>query len=205
MIWLGPCYYGPQLWPLRTASQLAESSLDRLIPFIPQTAWIYQSIFLLLPISFFIQPERKSLKFSFGFCLLTFLCAGIFWVFPTEFPPPTSVTHDNWAYNHLIVSIDGRLNSFPSLHAALTIFAGLSILTIPGINRSIQWVLTLWIFALLCSTLTTKQHIIADFVGGVLAGTIIFKFATYPRGYRQKGIRTPHLTKANARTCNSQS
>ena len=171
LIWLGLFYYGPQWLPLKAPYELTPSVLDQAIPFIPQTAWIYQSLFLLLPLATFVQPDWVSLRrFALGFCLLVLTFSAIFWVFPTELLVPLPNADVSWGYDHLVREVDGRRNAFPSLHAALTTFAGTSILLVFRRRRSVFVLTALWMTALLISTLTTKQHICLDSLVGAIAG-----------------------------------
>jgi hypothetical protein len=182
LVWLGLFYYGPQWWPLFAPHELTPGPLDQSVPFLPGTAWIYQSLFLLLPISALIQPTQPAfVRFASGFCLLVFCFSAIFWLYPTELRAPASALPKGWAYTHLVAGVDGRRNAFPSLHAALTIYAGLPLVALCRKNSAITCGIVLWMLALLISTLTTKQHICADLFGGVTAG--LAATATYFRPY----------------------
>jgi membrane-associated phospholipid phosphatase len=180
LVWLGLLYYGPQWFPLRAPYTLEPSWLDGEIPFLPQTAWIYQSLFLLLPLAAWLQTNNESfVRFASGFCLLVLTFSAIFWFYPTELRAPTSQPHLNWGYAHLVAAVDGRRNAFPSLHAALTMFAGYSIARLRK-GTAVRIFFSLWIVALLISTLTTKQHIAVDVmvgaISGLLAGILSFRW-----------------------------
>ncbi len=175
LVWLGLLYYGPQWYPLRTPYELAPGFLDQAIPFLPQTAWIYQSLFLLLPLASLLQPDRTSFaRFVSGFCLLVLTFSAIFWLYPTELRAPVSHVPPGWGYEHLVAAVDGRRNAFPSLHAALTVYAGLSITRLSQGRTFASGAMTIWILALLISTLTTKQHICLDLLAGSGAGFAAF-------------------------------
>lgn len=173
LLWLGLFYYGPQWLPLKAPYELTPSSLDQAIPFIPQTAWIYQSLFFLLPLATFVQPDRRSLhRFALGFCLLVFTFSMVFWVFPTELLVPLPKAGLCWGYDHLVRAVDDRRNAFPSLHAALTTFAGVAILLMFRRQKLVFILTALWMAALLFSTLTTKQHICLDLLVGAAVGVV---------------------------------
>jgi hypothetical protein len=184
LVWLGLFYYGPQWWPLFAPHELAPTSLDQSVPFLPRTAWIYQSLFLLLPISALLQPTKRAfVRFASGFCLLVICFSAIFWLYPTELLAPNSTLPMDWAYTHLVAGVDGRRNAFPSLHAALTVYAGLPLVALCRKNDAVACGIVLWMLALLISTLTTKQHICADLFGGVTGG--LAATVTYFLGYTE--------------------
>jgi membrane-associated phospholipid phosphatase len=192
LIWLGLFYYGPQWWPLKAPYELTPSSLDQAIPFIPQTAWIYQSLFFLLPLATFVQPDRNSLlRFTGGFCLLVLTFATIFWVFPTELLVPLPDEGLSWGYDHLVRAVDGRRNAFPSLHASLTTFAGTSMILVFRKSRLVLVLTALWTTALLISTLTTKQHIFLDLLASAMTGLAAILTATYFGTYLKPGSMLP--------------
>jgi len=174
LVWLGLLYYGPQWYPLRAPLILEPSFLDHAIPFIPQTAWIYQSLFLLLPLAAWFQTNESFVRFASSFCLLVLIFSAIFWVFPSEIRGTWMQTTECWAYAHLVAAVDGPRNAFPSLHAALTVYAGLSLLRFFRANPAVCSSIILWVLALLISTLTTKQHICLDLVVGGLGGYLAF-------------------------------
>jgi hypothetical protein len=171
LVWLDLLYYGPQWWPLKKPCELIPGPVDRWIPFLPETAWIYQSLFLLLPVAALIQPTKlEFVRFAVGFCALVAFFSAIFWLYPTELRAPFSILPTSWGYDHLVAGLDGRRNAFPSLHAALTVYAGMSIVGLYRRSALVCGATILWMLMLLISTLTTKQHIFPDLLAGVSAG-----------------------------------
>jgi membrane-associated phospholipid phosphatase len=179
LIWLGLLYYGPQWWPLLAPQELFPSRFDEAIPFIPGTAWIYQSLFVLLPIAALAQSSSQEfLKFTVGFCGLVLCVSTVFWLYPTELRLSLP-SQSNWGYGHLIAAIDGRRNAFPSLHAALTTYAGIAIIRSGRQGKLLTLSVVIWMIALLLSTLTTKQHICLDVIVGTLSGSLASMFLYY--------------------------
>ena len=178
LLWLAIFYYGPQCFPLKPPFDLTPGLLDQAIPFLPDTAWIYQSLFLLLPLAAYLQPNREALlRFATGFCWMVLGFSACFWLWPTQLAEPVSHAGSNWAYQHLVKALDGPRNAFPSLHAALTVYAGTGIVSL---YRKQTWVvisILLWSGLLLLSTLTTKQHVLPDLLAGAAVGLVIAVFA----------------------------
>lgn len=180
LIWLGVFYYGSECFPIKPSHDLIASILDDRIPFLPETAWIYQSLFFLLPIALFVQPNKQYLvRFSVGFCLLVQTFALFFWLYPTALPNPIYCDPIPWGYRYLVMAVDVHKNVFPSLHAALCIYAGAWIISAKHKKKRIYLLVTIWIILLLGSTLTTKQHILIDVVVGAVAGLIYYILAVH--------------------------
>jgi len=180
-LWLDLLYYGPQWFQIRPAHELSGTSLDYQIPFLPETAWVYQSLFFLLPLALFVQPNKEHIaKFVSGFCLLVLTFSLFFWFYPTALPNPTYPDRIPWGYRYLVMAVDVHKNVFPSLHAALCVYAGVWIITLKHKKKWISSLVTLWIFLLLVSTLTTKQHILIDVVVGAITGLSFYMFTSAP-------------------------
>jgi membrane-associated phospholipid phosphatase len=80
-----------------------------------------------------------------------------------------------------LAGVDGRLNAFPSLHAALTVYAGMSIIALYRHSPLVCGSIILWMLLLLVSTLTTKQHVFVDIVAGVIGGIMVHYLPTQYR------------------------
>ena len=191
---VGGLYWMTQSYPRRIPTEMVPTHLDNAIPFLPATAWLYQSLFLAMPLTFFLLRDGREIRrFFWG---ITGLCVAanlIFILFPTTMIrpfPPTS-----WAYQHLILAIDGPGNAFPSLHAALGVFTFLCAWRTPG-ARWVRLVGIGWLMLLLISTLTTKQHVLMDLAGGVILGGLC-SIAAYSFGLNSGSwIAFPSMGKA---------
>jgi membrane-associated phospholipid phosphatase len=176
-VWLGLCYYGPKLIPNRKPIILEPTLWDRAIPFVPETAWIYQSLFLLLPLTYFSLSDQNQIRqFTLGFTSLVTIFALMFWMYPTEIVRPTVEEQQRSnIYQYLILNVDGPENAFPSLHAALTAFLGYNLhqrVKHVSYSHTFRTALLLWIMVLLFATLATKQHLWIDILVGAPAGFI---------------------------------
>jgi membrane-associated phospholipid phosphatase len=152
------------------------SSLDRLVPFIPQTVWIYLSLYLLMPIGPFLMQRRgELLGYASGIVLIGVIADVIFILWPSMSPRP-EVPVSNPAYRALI-SVDNSFHAFPSLHAAFAVYSAMcGIFVLRESARFQLWRPGLWVWAflILLATLTTKQHVLADILAGSTLGFMIF-------------------------------
>ena len=103
---------------------------------------------------------------------------------PVEGPRP-AVIPDHWGYQ-VLVSYDNKLNAFPSLHVALTVYTFLvgyellrEKLNLRGC-RFFALVAVGWTTLILYATLATKQHWAVDLPPGMIAAWGAYKWAWRP-------------------------
>ena len=159
-------YFGVQSLQLMRPMIVLPSSIDRLIPFIPWTIWIYISqIPLILSTAWLIKTPQLITKTYYRLAVASLISFLIFILIPTRIPREM---HIEGYLNRLLFSLlyasDADSNCFPSLHVSLAILA------FNGIRQSIQRNVAFywgWSTLILISTLTTKQHYCIDVVGGI--------------------------------------
>jgi membrane-associated phospholipid phosphatase len=180
LIVLNPLVYGPYLFLQHhhffQTTTMPLSVIDRLIPFMPQTVWIYLSIDILMPIGPLLMGQRRQLlRYATGIILIGLVADVVFLFWPTSCPRPDK-TGANALYQ-AVVSIDNSFHAFPSLHAAFAIYSALcGGMVVRELNASRTWqiVFWLWAFFILLATLTTKQHVLADIMAGSVLGLVAY-------------------------------
>jgi hypothetical protein len=166
---LAGCLPGPGL-------ALAETALDRAVPFDPRGVWLYLSFFLLVPAAYlFTDAARLTwLQRAMQACALV---AGILFVaFPSTLVYP-AVTGTGWseAALRLLIAHDSARNCLPSLHAALTVLAALALLDPKRPWRSSA--VLLWGCLILHSILQTRRHLAVDVSAGLMLGAMCAAWA----------------------------
>ncbi len=182
---LGFCvpYFGIQhlsLFPIRT---LQTTRLDDLVPFQPEWTWVYQSLYLFLPVLPFLARRRETLtRYAKGLLALSGVCFVIFLLFPVAGPRPHTASGN--ALYSLLVSYDAKTNAFPSLHAGLMaygLFFGWRLLKEePSASYLKPLFLALmlpWGAAILYATVATKQHYVIDLPFGVLLAWLAHRWS----------------------------
>jgi membrane-associated phospholipid phosphatase len=162
------------------AHQLRLTSVDQAIPFIPETVWIYNSDMILFPAAYLVSNSMTVLSrylYSFLFVLLISVAIFLFWptIYPRDlFPlPPTLDTWTAKTFNHLR-NVDTPANCLPSLHVSMSYLA--AFIYLDHQREKFAFFFT-WATLVALSTLTTKQHYLADVVTGfALAMTAYFIF-----------------------------
>jgi membrane-associated phospholipid phosphatase len=167
-------YFGIGRLPLHRSTELLRTSLDDAIPFWPWTAWcylpFYVGVFLLaiggLRRRALFDRTARSVVLVMIVGAICHLTIGAEYPRPVLRPPYSGLSATFMAW---VQSVDAPGNVFPSLHVAHTTM--LSILLIrdrPVLGRVALLLATL----LALSTLTTKQHFLADVVSGYVLAFI---------------------------------
>lgn len=171
-------YSGSQLISSHFYHYNFESSLDQAIPFLPWTIVLYYMAF---PYWYFgtIYIVRYDKDRAFRFLCADLLCEMValaFFLFlpSTNTRPVVDGTGlFDYAMRHMY-SVDPATNLFPSLHCLFSWILWLAIYNEPRISKFVKastFVLTIAIFI---STLTTKQHIIIDTIGGFAIASFFY-------------------------------
>src|SRR6185295_4493020 len=107
-------YFSVQRFPLFPPQPLPPTFLDRAIGFHPQAIYLYQSVYLLVPLFPFLAWTRQQLmQYALGFASLCLVCFLIFAFVPIAGPRPDGDT--GVAMFQLMTSYDGETNTIPSL------------------------------------------------------------------------------------------
>ena len=150
------------------------SSADALIPVLPWTVSIYFGCFLFWVLLYHrvsMLPRERSDRFFCANLLAKGFCFLLFVLLPTTNVRPALPGTTVWdALMRFLYRIDDPDNLFPSIHCMI------SWLCWVGVRRNrdvpVAWRASALVMAIaVClSTLTTRQHVLADVFGGVLLG-----------------------------------
>ncbi|QTD45433.1 phosphatase PAP2 family protein [Ottowia testudinis] len=156
------------------------SALDRAIPFWPASGWVYLAQFALLAAAFLSLPTAAARRrFIAAGWVMQALAIACFLGWPVRFPRELfNLPADTPAMHAQLVDwvrgADQPVNCLPSLHAAN------AVLCVAALARGAarRWWLALLPLALACivSTLTFKQHYVADVVAGLALGAAVSWF-----------------------------
>ncbi|HKP85717.1 MAG TPA: phosphatase PAP2 family protein [Blastocatellia bacterium] len=156
---------------LASPSPLPLLFIDRLIPFIGWTVWIYHTQFFILLFAVGALETSAGISrtlYSMGLASALSFC--VFFFYPTELPRPTVETGGLTAQAfQLLYAIDPATNCFPSLHVAL---AWLAALGVAEERARAGTFAVVWAALISLSTMTTKQHYFIDVMAGVLVAGV---------------------------------
>ena len=143
--------------------------IDDRIPFIPWTGLIYWSYYGLFIGAVFAMRKTLFTRVWVGVlvCNLTSYIAYYFFCAHVPHPDISFVQPDwlNGMYRDFYM-LDGPGNTLPSLHCALSALLGWNI-------RKHNKLWLLWALLISLSTLTTKEHVFLDLIGGWLLAAVV--------------------------------
>jgi hypothetical protein len=179
---------------LHRSTVLLSTAFDRAVPLIPWTTWFYEPVYAAI---FFVGVIGFRSRFLYNRTLIC-VCANILvaalfhYLVRAEYPRPVlpSPAPDlSTAFLAFVYQIDPPGNVFPSLHVAHSFMITFLIsLDRPRLGRLMLVMSTL----LALSTLTTKQHFVAD-VGAGLAMAFTARAWAQRQLLRALAAAHPHL------------
>lgn len=187
-------FQGSRLFTQNTHHYTLSLPVDAAIPFLPWTISIYFGCFLFWFIMYRLisqLPRERANRFFCANHLGKVICLVIFLLFPTAIERPEVNGTTAWdTLMRFLYWIDDPDNLFPSLHCLI---AWLCWVGVRG-NReiSILWRISALILAILVclSTLTTRQHVMLDVLGGILLSEFCYQIC----GIRALWKLYAHLT-----------
>lgn len=156
---------------LRPATPLPLWAVDRFIPFIGWTVWIYHTQFFFLLVGVRALKSAANISrtlYSMGLASLISFC--VFFFYPTTLPRPSVEMEGLTAQAfRFLYSIDTDSNCFPSLHVALACLIALGVAAERAQFRASA---VIWAGLICLSTMTTKQHYFVDVIAGVCVAIV---------------------------------
>gem|GEM_PF-1722807 len=180
VLWIIVPYSLVQHLAIRPIYWVAPSSFDLSIPVNFYGLWFYLSFYGLLGLIGLGTEDRVYRRYLTSIFWTAFLSHLVFLFIPNGVTREAIDLDSAPAVYQWLVLADQPRNAFPSLHASLSILAGLACLTsqkFNGLTRTLVW---LWITGILWSTISLRQHYAFDLItGGGLAMIVWFLVGRY--------------------------
>ena len=164
-----------------------ELALDRLLPLAPIGALIYGALYaflIVLPV-FVVQQNEMIRRTVWAYLTVWSAAYTCFLLYPTIAPRPDKVTGDGFAVWGLqfLYDADPPYNCFPSIHVAHSF---VSALACHRVHRTVGLAAMSCASLVAIATLLTKQHYIADVIGGIVLA--VAAHAVWLRSYPRANI-----------------
>lgn len=184
LIWNVSVYWGARLiassWP---HSDLT-SELDHAVPFVPWTIVIYIGSYLFWVVNYILCAMQDAKSRSRLFCadmLAKFVCLIIFLAFPTTNVRPVISKSDFWSEAmKMLYGVDMADNLFPSIHCLVSWLCWIGVRKRKDISALYRYLSLAIALAICVSTMTTRQHVMADVIGGVVLAELSYFVAGFP-------------------------
>lgn len=159
--------------------------IDRFVPFIPWTVVIYFGCYIVWGVTYYLCAKQERGERDRFFCADAFtklVCLVFFILVPTTNVRPEITDRGIWEFlMKFLYSVDPADNLFPSLHCIISWLCWIGVRKRNDISPKYRR-FTFWAAVAVCiSTLTTRQHVIADVIGGVLLAEVSYLIAGIPR------------------------
>jgi membrane-associated phospholipid phosphatase len=170
IVFLGT-YFATNHYPRTQPRVLGLTTIERSIPFLPDTVWIYASDLGLVFVCFCLVRGAPAVsRFVVGFFSLVVIGGLVHWTLPVAFPrelfPLPVGTNPATAFAITVMrSVDSPSSCVPSMHVAIGWFASLAVFH--G-RRKAGTLMMIWAGLVTASTLTAKQHFVIDVAAGIM-------------------------------------
>ena len=169
--WNSITYFGSRMLTTNWNHINAEVFFDAKIPFVPWTVFIYLSCYIFWVVNY-VLGCRQDIEEAFRFISADFfaktICLLCFLIMPTTNVRPEVMPEGIW--NQIVIHLyntDAADNLFPSIHCLTSWFCYIAVRKNEKIPKLYVWFSLLYAISVCISTLTTKQHVIIDVIGGV--------------------------------------
>ena len=187
-------YYGTRLIAGDFYHYDLTTGFDERIPVIPWTIVIYWGCYLYWVVNYVIgsrQKAEKAYRFFAADFFAKVVCLIVFLVFPTTNVRPELT--GNGVFTELmraLYAVDAADNLFPSIHCLTSWFCYIAVRDNEKISPAYRWISFLITLFICLSTLTTKQHVIADAAGGIILAEGSYLLAGHTKfgGWYQKWV-----------------
>ncbi len=183
------CYYFTNHNNFSEPRQLPMTWIDLTTPFIPLSVLIYISEYFYFAFVYILLRHNDNInKYLYSFFFLQCLSCAIFVVYPTIYPRENfPVPSDTPAWlNSIWVWLrqqDAATNCLPSLHVSSVYLSSFAFLS--ENSKKKFWIFFIWSTLIALSTLTTKQHYVADIVSGLFLAVVFYRWFHLKQAYQR--------------------
>jgi membrane-associated phospholipid phosphatase len=159
---------------IQAPTELPLTVVDRAVPFVPWTVWLYGTITWGCLLAWVGVPNRaEGARLLAAITIASLTCCVVFLLFPTTFPRELHPLGegDTATIRELarLREADSPTNCLPSLHVALAWSIALSFAASRD-HRGLRALACVWALVVSISTVTTKQHFALDVPTGAAVG-----------------------------------
>ena len=162
--------------------------LDDIVPFVPQFIIVYFGCFVFWIVNYCIiskQDKEHRYRFFTADFYARLICLACFLLFPTTNTRPVLTGGGFWeSAVGWLYAADAPNNLFPSIHCMASWFSYIGIRgrqNVPLWYRRFSCVMA---FVVFLSTLSLRQHVLIDVIGGVAVAEITYFISLHTNGYR---------------------
>lgn len=173
VIWIAAPYCLLQQVAIREVIWVQPGAIDRMIPVNFWALWVYFSYFALLGWVGLALERRLYLRFLVTVGWVTLVSHMVFLFVPSGVDRGMIDADGAPTLYRWMVAVDQPRHAFPSLHASLSVVAGLGIWASRRYGMLVKGLVWMWVFCIFWSAIALRQHYLVDLLsGGGLAGVV---------------------------------
>ncbi|WP_343209369.1 phosphatase PAP2 family protein [Anaerolentibacter hominis] len=164
------------------------TAFDRMVPLLPAFVAVYLGCYVFWAVNYILIArvgKEYCMRFVTADLMSRLVCAVFFLLLPTTNVRPGLTGGGFWSgMLGMVWQIDSPSNLFPSIHCLISWFCYIGLRgrkEVPRWYRGMSLVLAILVFV---STQVTKQHYIADVIGGVVIAEVCFYIGFHTEWYR---------------------
>lgn len=181
LLWNSIVYYGAR-WLAGSWDHLdMTTEVDLLVPFLPWTIIIYWGCYLFWGANYglgVLQDRAERNRFFCADIISRCICLAFFLLLPTTNVRPEVTGMTVWdELMRALYRVDAADNLFPSIHCLVSWLCWVGVRRRKDVHVVYRYASLVMAVMVCISTLTTKQHVIYDVIGGVALAEICYLIA----------------------------
>jgi membrane-associated phospholipid phosphatase len=174
VLWIVVPYSLLQLIAIREVIWVKPSTFDLAIPINFHSLWFYLTFYGLLGWIGLSVDDRNFHRYIRSIWWTAFFSHLVFLLIPNGVTRE-AIDHDSapLVYQWLVLADQPR-NAFPSLHASLSVLAGLAAIASPLIRPLLKTAAWTWVIGILWSTIALRQHYAVDLISGSALAVVVW-------------------------------
>lgn len=181
-------YWGAPLIKTGIAEHNLSSSVDGLVPFMPQFIIVYFGCYIFWVVNYLLiaaQKEEHRYQFFTADFYARLICFVCFVFFPTTNTRPELIGSDIFTDAvRFLYQIDKPLNLFPSIHCMASWFCCIGLRKCENIPKWYQNLSKFIAVLVFISTLALRQHVLIDVISGILVAEVTWQISRRTNGYQ---------------------
>ncbi len=175
VIWILAPYGILQRVDVFAVTWMPELALDRMVPVCLGGVWVYFSYCFLLVLVGLGVEKRLFVHYLYAIGWVAAVSHAVFLFFPTGVMRSEVDVGGAPVLYRVLVFLDLPRNALPSLHASLSVLAGMAVHFSVVYGGWVKFFVWLWVGGIFWSTMALRQHVVLDLLaGGVLAVVVWF-------------------------------
>ncbi|GAA5494961.1 hypothetical protein Rhal01_01129 [Rubritalea halochordaticola] len=174
VIWIIAPYALLQQVTIREVIWVQPTAFDQAIAVNFYSVWVYLSLYPLLGWTGLGVERPVYLRYLLTIGWVTLVSHMVFLFFPSGVSRDILEGMDTPVVYEWLAFLDRPRNAFPSLHASLSIIAGIAISAstrYPVVVKVLTW---LWVLAIFWSTIALRQHYAWDLISGTILAVVVW-------------------------------